>query len=579
MIVSKKEYTPLTFKKIQLSQAETKAASMLFQDLSKKPELINTESFKLKIFNIFNKHLKKEVTHYSEKYIWKEDFLQSLYLKFFELLLKLNIPQINTASFVEELNNIIKPDKYDKKQYIKSLHDTIGSSNKFKIDLLVEENLPIYKSQKNEKENQVNTDKVHSIISDTNLTNNELYAIEQVSQDKSYKKISRERNVSNTTIRRYHKTGLAKLQASQNSLPEDFKKKVKEFAEVLNIDENKCLKTCLKYIFLLSKSSQDLSDNINACAETLKIKKEDFIKAGLRYPQIFIKNPDFLKNKLSAYSEFLGKSEEELAKIFLKQPQLLTQDTENLKKRISDASKILGISKEDYIKMILAYPSLFSFKVETMNNNISKSANLLGITKECFFNACIKHPTLFAQKPSTIIQNIEKLSKLLGLSKEDCVNLALLKSQLFYQKPETVYNNALEASKLIGISLDEYLKIVKNRPTLLTYNPETIKEKTEIMYFFQKIRKEKQAIVILSKSVNDHYKDILAHYIKKNLAKDKIKLNQQNFLEILKAHPEKELEFILPEDKLNNEFIEYTKKCFIDNNIKNKCSFIINKDY
>ena len=52
MIVSKKEYTPLTFKKIQLSQAETKAASMLFQDLSKKPELINTESFKLKIFNI-----------------------------------------------------------------------------------------------------------------------------------------------------------------------------------------------------------------------------------------------------------------------------------------------------------------------------------------------------------------------------------------------------------------------------------------------------------------------------------------------------------------------------------------------
>ena len=349
MIVNNKKYTPLTFKKIQLSQAEAKATSILFEDLTKKPELINSESFKLKIFNIFNKHLKNEVAHYSEKFVWKEDFLQSLYLKFFELLSKLTISQLNTDSFVEDLNNIIKPDKNDKKQYIKSLNDTTGNSNIFKIDLLVEENLPKYKSPKNKKENQVNIDKVNSIINDSDLTNKELYAIEQVSQNNSYRKIAREKKVSKTSIARHHKTGIIKIQSSQNSLPEDLKNKIQEFAEVLNINEKKCLKTCLKYIFLLSKSAIEISKNIEACAETLKIKKEDFIKMGLKFPIIFIKNPKFLMNKLSAYSEILGKSELELAKSFIKQPQLLVLDTENLNEKISDATKILEIDKNDYI--------------------------------------------------------------------------------------------------------------------------------------------------------------------------------------------------------------------------------------
>ena len=43
MIVSRKEYTPLTFNKIQLSEAETKVVSTLFQDFKKKPELIDGE--------------------------------------------------------------------------------------------------------------------------------------------------------------------------------------------------------------------------------------------------------------------------------------------------------------------------------------------------------------------------------------------------------------------------------------------------------------------------------------------------------------------------------------------------------
>ena len=102
MKIQETYYSSHSFKKIQLTKNEKKIAGELLAEISTCTSQQKANKIKNELLELFDKHIKKEVNSYIRTITHQEDYLQSLYLKFFELVDNIQAKTSNDEVQIEE---------------------------------------------------------------------------------------------------------------------------------------------------------------------------------------------------------------------------------------------------------------------------------------------------------------------------------------------------------------------------------------------------------------------------------------------------------------------------------------------
>ena len=94
-----------SFKAIKLSDSERKKSEELMRSLVSSSEL-ESDTIKLQIYELYDKHLQKEADLKLKRYHFKEDFMQEMFLKFFEMLENIRKKIFPIENFIPALNDI-----------------------------------------------------------------------------------------------------------------------------------------------------------------------------------------------------------------------------------------------------------------------------------------------------------------------------------------------------------------------------------------------------------------------------------------------------------------------------------------
>ena len=216
----------------KLTSAEEKKAITILTKLSRNKIPNEIEKLKLDIFDIFDSHFQNEVINYNHKYIHLEDFLQGIYLRFFENLNFVQKGLINSIDFLSEINKIVKPAANERKEKELSLNDYIyHNSKKTFIENCKEEDLPVYASQRSDVEQKIIADKLNIIKSGTVLSEKEEAVFDLKSQGKTFNEIVDIMGKSYTTVKKAFLSAVIKMQQANDVLPLHFENYVKIIQE------------------------------------------------------------------------------------------------------------------------------------------------------------------------------------------------------------------------------------------------------------------------------------------------------------------------------------------------------------
>ena len=192
-----------TFKQIQLSKIEQEKTLNLLKNLADDVLMPKYEKIKIELFDIFDKHIQNEVGKHSSIYISKEDFLQTVYLKFFELIENIKENLITPQNFFEELNKI-KPDKNDRQGQEISIEKPLNNNSEKNTikDFLTEENIPIYSASRTDNEKKIIKETTSRILKKAKMKTSEEEVISKRAEGMSYDKIAEDLGKSRSTVRK-----------------------------------------------------------------------------------------------------------------------------------------------------------------------------------------------------------------------------------------------------------------------------------------------------------------------------------------------------------------------------------------
>ena len=518
MHIQKIDSYKTSFKRIKLTQAEEKLVSNMLNELSSKKSVSSIDNIKMDIFEFFDSFFQKELLKFSKLYTHKDDFLQGIYLRFFELLDTAQGKALSLIEFMENINKIIKPDKNERKERELSLDKTIKEDTKKTFgDFLTSDSLPVYISQRSDEERKEFEYEIKNIKKDIELTEKEEKIFELKKQGKSFIEISEIMKKSYTTIRFTFLSLIAKIQKQKDILPVEYENCAEMLKQKYNfgLSKGKIIENLVKNPVIVNYINKDGCEIIEQKAKILGLNCVDYIKATFKQPQLIYQKPERLKDNITQLAIGLGTSEQNIItaakkmpsifyavpdriiqnfqeikdifnvnnKIFLelalKNPNLLVQKSEKIKKNISEIVDYFKIEESKLLKIILKQPSMAYQSPDTVKKNISSLANLLGVDKEIVLMAAIRQPNLFIQKPETIKENIQELAEVLNIEEGKALKMALLAPSLFVMKSETIKKNLLNTSRELDITFEDYLKSALKNPSLLYANPKTIKHNIE----------------------------------------------------------------------------------------------------
>ncbi len=480
MEIQKISRDSINFKKIQLNKAEQKKAFDLLINLTKTDVSSKVDKIKFDIFELFDPHLQKEAFSTSAKFVFGKDFLQTLYLKFFELLEKVKEKELLPENFVEKLDNV-KADEEDMRVQASSLDTPYyrEGSKKNKIDFITEDNLPRYASQMNEEERKILQDKIYEIQKDTVLTETESQVFNFKKEGKTFKEIAEISGKSWFTTRNAFLSAIAKIQKQNDVLPEEYIQHAKFLKEryELDISLKKIVDILIKksLIFLFLKN-RDVEKTLGESSKILGLSEKDILMASFRNPQVLHQKPENMKRNFSEIAVTLNIPEEKLLKCAVKAPNLLLQNADTIKQNVLEASKVLNVTEEEFIKSALIIPSLFAMKSGTIKQNISKAAKSFNITEEKYIRAASHQPNLFVQKSETLKQNLSDLSDVTKIDETDLIKAGLRSPSLFSRNPDASKENILKIAEIFNISIKEAIKAALREPSLFYRSPETLRE-------------------------------------------------------------------------------------------------------
>lgn len=365
-------YNQTSFKAIKLNESEQKKSDNLMFALRGASEE-KSDTVKFQLYEIYDKHLQKEVDLKCKGYHLKEDFSQEMFLKFFESLENIRKNIMPIEEFIPFLNNI-KPSKNDTMTLVneRSIDQNINDSGLNIKYFLTNDNIPTYLSSKNEEERKIVKDELDKQMIGTDLKDVKKTILKDLSEGTSLKKMMNKLNLSSTAIYRHYHSALYQIQNTNDILPKEIEDFVSEFSNRYEIDSVERVKKAFSANPLLLRIDiEQIFKNIKDIAAMLEIPEKTFVMSGL------------------------------------KQPQLLVYKPESIQKNIKKNLKLFDMSKEEFIDAALKYPPLFYQKPETLNDNITKVSEIGGIEKADLIDLAKDFPCIFLLKPENTIKKIK----------------------------------------------------------------------------------------------------------------------------------------------------------------------------
>ena len=564
-----------TFKAIQLDQSEQKKSDELLRSLRGISNL-KSETIKFQLYELYDKHLQKEVDAKTKGYHIKEDFAQEMFLQFFEALEKIRKRILTINEFIPTLNEI-KPSKNDLKNGIAERNISSSEISSHIENFLTEDNLPQYSSSHSEAEKNFIKKSLEEIIEKSNLKDVEKRIFIERSKGEHFSDTAKKLNLSERCIRAYLSQAMMKIQDEQNILPEDFQNVITNMNNKYKINNIEKVKKALIIYSATNKiNEKDLFSKIKTYSEILNISEEEFFKAELRQPQLLYQHPEAIKERIVKIANLLNISEQDFIKIALKQPSLFTQKPETIKEKVIASANLLDISEQEFINAALKQPQLFYQKPETIKENVSKTTELLEISEQSFIKAGLKRPSLFYQKPETIRERVKASAKLLDIEEKEFIKLALIVPPLFTQKPESLKKNIEDLAKELDTDVIEIKELAINNPIIFVLKPKNTAKKIKLFQYYNEIKDNIRCTNSFSPSSSDViYKKILAYLIK-SFTNDK-NITQKNFLNYIISNPNINYEFQLPKSEFNEDFMRFTKDFFMKHIKKCNVKFVIVK--
>lgn len=553
----------ISFKAISLNKDETKRTDDLLRAIN---DPAQKQQSKLELFDIFDKHLQNEAKTKSKGLYYHEDFLQRLYMLFFESLE--NIKALTTDKLLEILNKT-KPNHEEIKEHYRlgttSLDKELANTHGLTLgETIPDTNIPHTLSETSLEERNEQLKKIHTLAE--NLSEKEQHSLKQRAVGKTYRKIAAEENVSEVNIRLRTKSAIVKLQLNNNVLPQKHDLFADNFIKTfdLKISKEAVIKFLVNNIELTDYNISKLNANINKLSKSLKVDRQALITAALKQSSLFRQKPETLTGNIERTSKLLDIDKKTFTRAALRYPPLFQLKPETFSENMEKTSKLLEIERKTFTAATLKSPSLFCLKPETIFANIEKTSKLLEVDRQTFIQSALRNPALFLCKPETIFGNIEKISKLLKFDRQLITNAALNSPALFIQRPETILSNVEKASKLLGVDREVFMKEAFKRPTLLSHKPESIAKKANIIKYYKQIQgKNNSALVFSTNSDKNLYYNILSCLIKNTDGLNAV-LKQDKMLKYLNTQ-NKVYNFTIPLNELAEEFIEYAQRFSMNN--------------
>ena len=586
----------ISFGSIDLTQQEKEKSDLLLGQIH---HTKRKDKIKIELLDVFDKHIKKEAEIKSGNIFHGEDFLQKMYLTFFEAIE--NIKQISTDVLVKILDDF-KPENEDLKEGCRinvfSIEKSARTNDDIPIkDVLTEEDSPVYTRAASRIERTKLIRKIDSISQGANLSPTEKTVLHKKSSGKTYKTISEEEHRSVTTLRCKVASSIAKIQDKNNVLPKEFDEFAAELIEKfaltipkskirkslinsaylmktdldkivenlsktikgLGVSSNSYIKAILKFPPLFSQKPDLIVSNAVNLSKILNISHKDFLKLALKFPQLFYRKPETIELYISQISQLLNIDEKQFIKSTLKHPQLLCQKPETIVENVLGMSKLLNIEPKKMVKAALKQPQLFCLKPETVEENVLRTSRLLKIDAKEFVKASLNHPSIFCLKPETILDNVSQVSKFLGVNQEEYVKISTKHPQLLYQKPKTIITNISKTAKLLNLGIEDIVKLGFKYPQIFCQKPETTAKKVKIVEYYKQIQNKKSGkLVIANVSAKSMYERIL-NYLVKDFDKLKTFVQKDAFVEYLRK-TDKTYEFKIPLSEFTDELIKFAKE-------------------
>ena len=559
MLLQRNYNYSVSFTGINLNDKEKEKTDVLLKQLEISS---NRGKIKTELLDIFDKHIKKEAESKSSAYFYIKDYLQKMYLAFFDAIE--NSKQLSSELLIEILNGV-KPQKEEKKELFR--FDTISLDSNIRHDIdkplklfLTEKNLPVYKSSASPEEREEHFKKIQTLRQNVDLSTREEDVLYKVSVGKNFKQLSKEKDLCPTLIRNNFLSSVAKIQDGNDILPEEYNKFADKLINNLELDVSKSYikKILIKNAYLLNFDTDKIIEKIKTTSKSLNIDNKTYFSILTKRPSLLTEKPGTILNNINKTAEMLEISPDQYIPAALKQPQLFYQKPETIAANIRKTAKLLDIEISELVRAALKNPSVFYQKPETLAANINQSAEALRLTPAKFLKTALRHPPLFSQKSETISGNILRTSELLNIPIEKLTQLAADYPSLFYQKPETITGNINKGAKLLNIDTQEYLNAALKDPSLFYQKPESIVNKAKIIKYYKQVQgKNSDKTVFAHFSESRLYIDILNYLIKKFDGLNKA-VERKELVEYLKKQ-NKIYEFNIPFSEVTEKFIQYVK--------------------
>ena len=500
---------------LAIKPPEIKEALSLLGDLSASQNAMMQEAISIKIFEIFDKYLKEKAFRSSGK-IFKEDFLQKIYLSFFELLEKVKCRELEPGMFLETLDKTTIDSSLFKSGvgYTKSLNEPRYNNNEVQlIDYLTEDDLPIYAAAPDDEKIEADKNSFLELLKKNNLQELEMQVMVQKGAGKDAKEISQDLNKNYWRVLNIIKSTILKMQDNNGVLPEGFKSFVDEFKNKCAIEDSE---DNIKNVFInkacafrdyekVLQRVRDISDYFNvegAIIAKMFLENTRLFKTEIKTIETRIKSfsdffgieigkvkKSFCENSMSMLlsdkfiqeniinsSRILDIDPKQYANTFLRCYRIIRCSGEEIKSNLESVSKYLGISFNKYKKFALVNPKLFILNQEFLQCKLQAMSDMLGVSEAEFLKYAKFHPNILLLKPDTVYSNVENIAKTFGVEFNEAVKIALYNPALLYSKIDTITSNLDNAARLIGMDKEDYYNIASRQPTIITRKPESIRD-------------------------------------------------------------------------------------------------------
>lgn len=200
----------ISFSAISLNQEEKEKADTLISQFQMSK---NKDKLKYDLLEIFDSHIQKDSVDKSKGIYYIEDFLQTMYLNFFEAIE--NIKELSTQRLVDILNSI-NPDKNELKEEYRrdmlSLATQVAKDRNLTIqDRITSDGLPVFQKFPSDEERKIYFDKIQKLVRKIDLSDKEKKWLEEKSRGKTFKQIAKEAKKVKHLFKRYYIMQLQKF--------------------------------------------------------------------------------------------------------------------------------------------------------------------------------------------------------------------------------------------------------------------------------------------------------------------------------------------------------------------------------